>query len=70
MSVKSIEWCHLQTGLIAIVIRELCRGQTLVPTLIKVQDACSQHVFQDLIYPFGLTIGLWVIAGTTNQLGS
>jgi hypothetical protein len=56
--------------LIAIVIRELCQGQILVPTLIKVKDACSQHVFQNLIYPFGLTIGVRVIAGTTNQLGS
>jgi hypothetical protein len=54
----------------AIVIRELCQGQTLVPTLIKVQNAFSQHVFQNLIYPFDLTIGLRMIAGTTNQLGS
>jgi hypothetical protein len=65
-----MECCHLQTSLIAIVIRELCQGQTLVPTLIKVQDACSQHVFQNLIYPFGLTIGLRMIAGTMNLLCS
>jgi hypothetical protein len=56
--------------LIAVIVGELCQGQTLVPTLIELQDACSQDIFQNLIYSFRLTIGLRMITGTTDQLGS
>jgi hypothetical protein len=56
--------------LIAVIVRELCQGQTLVPTLVKVQDACSQHVLQNLIYPLRLAISLWMITGTADQLSS
>jgi hypothetical protein len=56
--------------LIAVIVGELCQGQTLFPTLIKVQDACSQLIFQNLIYSFHLTIGLRMITGTADQLGS
>jgi hypothetical protein len=65
-----MEWCHFQTGLIAIIVGEPCQGQTLVPTPVKVQDACSQHIFQNLIYSFRLTICLRMITGTADQLGS
>jgi hypothetical protein len=52
--------------LIAIVVGEFCQEQTLVPTLVKVQDAGSQHIFQNLIYSFRLTIDLRMITGTAD----
>jgi hypothetical protein len=33
------------------------------------QSTSSQHIFQNLIYPLGLTIGLRMISGTEMQLG-
>jgi hypothetical protein len=66
MPVKSIERCHFQAGLIAIVVEEFCQRQTLFPTLVKVQNACSQHIFQNLIYSFRLTNGLRMITGTAD----
>jgi hypothetical protein len=68
-TIQHLEWCHLQTLLIAIVVGEFGIWQTLILTSSILQSIDSQHVLQNLIYPFGLTIGLRMISRTEAQLG-
>jgi hypothetical protein len=69
MSIQHLEWHHLQTLLITIVLRELSVHQTLIPTSSILQSTSSQHVLYNLIHPFGLTIGPRMISRTETQLG-
>jgi hypothetical protein len=69
MSIHHLEWRHLQTLLITIIVGELSIRQTLIPTSSILQSTSSQHVFYNLIHPLGLTISLRMISRTETQLG-
>jgi hypothetical protein len=62
-SIESFKRCHLKTGLIAVIIRELCEWQAIFPFGSISKNAGSKHVFQNLIYSFSLSSGLRVIGG-------
>jgi hypothetical protein len=62
-SIESFKRCHLKTGLIAVIIRELCEWQAIFPFGSISKNAGSKHVFQNLIYSFSLSSGLRVIRG-------
>src|SRR6185436_4039949 len=61
-TIQGLEWCHLQTGLIAVVIRKLSQGKTFVPVLVIMDDTCSKHILKKLIHPFGLSVSLWMVS--------
>jgi hypothetical protein len=67
-SIERLKWLHLQAGLVTIVIGKLCIRQSLIPSGLILQRTGSQHVFKDLIGPFGLTIYLRMIGGTEIQM--
>jgi hypothetical protein len=62
MTIQSFEWCHSETLLITVVVRELGQQQTLAPFVRVVQYIISEHILKNLIYPLCLTIGLWMIS--------
>ena len=49
--IQSLIGRHLYTRLITVVVGELCQGQVLISATLEVQDACSQHVLQNLDSP-------------------
>jgi hypothetical protein len=51
-SIECFQGCHLDAFLVTFVIGELSQCQTLVPALMIVHQACSEHIFKDLIHPF------------------
>lgn len=61
---------HLQAGLKAVVVRELCIRNVLIPTLSKVYSTSSKHVFKDLIHTLCLSICLGVIGCAEVESGS
>jgi hypothetical protein len=67
-SVESFKRGHLQTSLIAIIAGKLCEWQTVFPLGSIGQNAGSKHVFEDLVYPFGLATSLWVIGCAERKL--
>jgi hypothetical protein len=67
-SIENLKWCHFQTLLVAIVVRELGPRQILVPTSMVLHDTGSQHVFQDLVDSLCLAIRLWVVGRTVDQV--
>ena len=67
-SIQRLERCHLETLLVTVVVRELSIWQTLVPTSTILQCTSSQHIFQNLVDPFSLSISLWVVSRTEIQL--
>jgi hypothetical protein len=44
-AIQSFEWCHSETLLITVVVRELSQRQTLVPFVRVVQYNSSEHIF-------------------------
>jgi hypothetical protein len=54
--------CHSETLLIIVVVREHDEWQTLVPFVMIVQHASSEHIFKNLVHSLRLTIGLWMIS--------
>jgi hypothetical protein len=69
-SIENLKWCHFQTLLIAVVVRELGARQILVPTSLVLHDTDPQHVFQDLVDLLCLAIRLWVVGRTVDQASS
>ena len=63
-SIQRIKRCHLETLLITVVVWELCIWQTLIPTITILKCTSSQHIFQNLVDPFSLSIGLRVVSRT------
>ena len=49
--IQSLIGRHLYTRMITVVVGELCQGQVLISATLEVQDACSQHVLQNLDSP-------------------
>ena len=56
--IQSLIGRHLYTRLITVVVDELCQGQVLILATLEVQDACSQHVLQNLDSPLSLSVRL------------
>jgi hypothetical protein len=69
-TVESFKRCHLETFLIAVIVRELRQWQALVPTVLIVHHTRTKHVFQHLVHMLCLTIGLWVISQTVDQVST
>jgi hypothetical protein len=69
-TIENLKWCHFQTLLVVVVVRELGLRQILVPTSLVLHDTGSQHVFQDLVDSLRLTIRLWVVGQTVDQVSS
>jgi hypothetical protein len=61
-TIESFERGHLESFLIAVVVRELSQWKTLVPTVLIVHHTRTEHVFQHMVHTLYLTIGLWVIS--------
>jgi hypothetical protein len=69
-SIKNLKWCHFQTLLVAVVVRELRPRQILVLTSLVFHDIGSEHIFEYLVDSLSLAIHLWVIGRTMDQMGS
>jgi hypothetical protein len=67
-SIENLKWCHFQTLLLAVVVRELGPRQILVPTSLVFHDAGSQHIFEYLVDSLSLAIRLWVIGQIVDQV--
>ena len=40
--------CNSNSGMVAIIVRELYQRKIVIPTLLEVNNTCPQHVFKDL----------------------
>ncbi|MFS7955591.1 hypothetical protein Hanom_Chr07g00644421 [Helianthus anomalus] len=63
-TIKSLEWCHLNAGMIAIVVREFDQWQVFAPTTTKIYNTRTEHVFNSTNRSFGLSVGLWMECST------
>src|SRR3954468_8793148 len=61
-AIESLKWCHLQTFLEAVVVREFSIRNTFFPLHAERDDASTEHVLQNLIDPFDLSLRLWVVS--------
>ncbi|MFS7918258.1 hypothetical protein Hanom_Chr03g00198831 [Helianthus anomalus] len=61
-TIKSLEWCHLNAGRIAIVI--LDQRQVFAPTTTKIYNTRTEHVLNSTNRSFGLSVGLWMECST------
>src|SRR3954469_1504928 len=59
-AIEEFKRSHVQTILIAIVIRKFGKWKRLIPILSERDNTSSEHVFQYLINPFNLTARLRV----------
>src|SRR5882724_7626319 len=46
----------------SVVVCELCKGEKVDPVILLVIAVYTKVLLQDLIDPFGLAIGLWVVS--------
>jgi hypothetical protein len=69
-TVECFERCHVETLLVAVVVREFIQRQTLVPTISVVHHMNTEHVLQHLVHTLCMTIGLWVISRIVDQVGT
>jgi len=53
-----------------IIVGELCQGEECVPVVLSFSNEDLQVLFQFLVGPFLLSIGLWVISGRRHGLDS
>ncbi|MFS8032745.1 hypothetical protein Hanom_Chr17g01561301 [Helianthus anomalus] len=56
--------CHLDAGMIAVVVREFDQWQVFAPTTTKVNNTRTEHVFKSANRSFSLSVGLWMECGT------
>jgi len=64
------EGCLLRGRVDVIIVGELCQGEECVPVVLSFSDEDPQVLFQFLIDPFRLSIGLRVISGRRCGLNS
>src|SRR4051812_4358268 len=55
-SIENFKGGHLQTSLIAIVIREFSKWKTFLPFLVEGDDTSSKHIFKHLVNSFNLAL--------------
>ncbi|MFS7911889.1 hypothetical protein Hanom_Chr02g00123381 [Helianthus anomalus] len=63
-TIKSLEWCHLNAGMIAIVVREFDQWQVFAPTTTKIYNTRTEHVLNCTNRSLGLSVGLWMECST------
>src|SRR3954468_7075841 len=61
-AIEILKWCHLQTFLEAVVVREFSIRKTFFPLHAKRDDASTEHILQNLIDPFNLSLRLRVVS--------
>src|SRR3954471_5787312 len=69
-AIESLKWCHLQTFLEAIVVREFSIRKTFLPLHAKRDDASTKHTLQHLIDPFNLSLRMRVVSCAEVQFCS
>src|SRR3954471_21743414 len=69
-SIKNFKGGHLQTSLIAIVVREFSKWKRFLPFLAEGDDTSSKHIFKHLIDSFNLALRLRVISSTEFQMSA
>src|SRR3954467_12382246 len=67
-AIEEFKGSHVQTRLIAIVIRKFGEWKRFLPVLSERDNTSSEHVFQDLINPFNLTARLRVESCTKGEM--
>jgi hypothetical protein len=65
-SIQSFERSHLDTLMIAIIIREFSEWQPFLPRAFARDKASPKHVLKNLINTLGLPQCLWMISRTTD----
>jgi hypothetical protein len=68
--INKLERHHLNGALVTVVICEFYTWKELFPMLLLVHHVHEKHVFQDLVFSFGLLVCLRVIHSTKVKLGS
>jgi hypothetical protein len=68
--IKDIKRRHLNRALVNVFIREFYMWKKFFSMLLLVHHIHAQHVFQGLLYSFGLPICLRVICSTKFKSGS
>ena len=69
-SIEHFKGCHLQAGLIAVVIRELRIRERFFPLLAERNNTSSKHVFKNLIDSLDLALGLGMISSAPGNMSS
>ena len=46
-----------------VVVGELCEQKEVIPVILSFPDEDAYILFQFLVNPFGLSVGLWMIGG-------
>jgi hypothetical protein len=67
-TVQGLEGRLLQTGLITIIIRELCKQRVFIPVGTILNSAGSKYILQHLVGSLCLPIYLRMISGAETQL--
>jgi hypothetical protein len=67
-TIQGLERRFLQTGLVTIVIRELCKRQAFIPAGTILNRTGSKHILQHLVGSLCLPICLRMISGAETQL--
>ncbi|MFS7912359.1 hypothetical protein Hanom_Chr02g00129071 [Helianthus anomalus] len=66
-TIQGFERCHLNAGMVAIVVREFDQWQVFAPTTPKVNNTRTEHVFRSTDRSFSLSVGLRMECGTQIQ---
>src|SRR3954462_8069087 len=69
-SIKNFKGGHLQTSLIAIVVREFSKWKRFLPFLAEGDDTSSKYIFKHLVNSFNLALRLRVISSTEFQMSA
>src|ERR1041384_5460390 len=69
-SIEKFKGGHLQTSLIAIVVREFSKWKRFLPFLAEGDDTSSKHIFKHLVNSFNLALRLGVISSTEFQMSA
>jgi hypothetical protein len=69
-TIECFERFHLETLLIIVVVIEFSQWKALVPTVSVVYHTCTEHILEQLVHMLCLTIILWMISQTVDQVGT
>jgi len=64
------EGCLLRGRVDVIIVEELCQGEECVPVVLSFSDEDLQVLFQFLVDPFRLSVGLRVVSGRRRGFDS
>jgi hypothetical protein len=69
-SIQGFKGCHLQTNLIAFVVRKLGKGQTVLPFGSIRKKTSVEHILEYRVHSLSLTSRMWVIGSAGRELCS